>query len=273
MSFTAQVKDELSRIEPASRMAELAQLSALVRVCGTMSFHGSGRYSIRIATETGAVARTVIKLTHRVFDLETSLTVRRSVLHKTRNYLIEMPEQDRLADDLTSLGILVPGHGIALGVPEELLKTRQARCAFVRGAFMAGGFIADPRGDFHFEITVESEALAEGLVELMARKDITARIMARRSSYMVYLKSGNAITEFLAFTGAHQAALSMEEERVVKSVRNDVNRQINAELANQQKASNAAVEQIYAIRRVVEHYGMEDLPPALQEFIRLRVTY
>ena len=107
----------------------------------------------------------------------------------------------------------------------------------------------------------------------MARKDITARIMARRSSYMVYLKSGNAITEFLAFTGAHQAALSMEEERVVKSVRNDVNRQINAELANQQKAASAAVEQIYAIRRVVEHYGMEDLPPALQEFIRLRVTY
>ena len=85
---------------------------------------------------------------------------------------------------------------------------------------------------------------------------------------MVYLKSGNAITEFLAFTGAHQAALSMEEERVVKSVRNDVNRQINAELANQQKAASAAVEQIYAIRRVVEHYGMENLPPALQDFIR-----
>lgn len=65
---------------------------------------------------------------------------------------------------------------------------------------MGSGFISNPKSDFHFEITVESEALAEGLVELMARKDITARIMARRSSYMVYLKSGNAITEFLAFT-------------------------------------------------------------------------
>ena len=145
--------------------------------------------------------------------------------------------------------------------------------AYLRGAFLGSGFISNPKSDFHFEITVESEALAEGLVELMARKDITARIMARRSSYMVYLKSGNAITEFLAFTGAHQAALSMEEERVVKSVRNDVNRQINAELANQQKAASAAVEQIYAIRRAVEHYGMEDLPPAIREFIRLRVTY
>ena len=138
MSFTAEVKDELSRVEPAAGVAELAQLSALIRVCGTMSFRGSGRYSIRIATETGAVARTVIKLTHKIFDLETSLTVRRSVLHKTRNYLIEMPEQDELADDLVRLGILVPGHGLATGVPTALLGTRAAREAFVRGAFMAG---------------------------------------------------------------------------------------------------------------------------------------
>ena len=91
MSFTAEVKDELSRVEGACELCEVAELSALVRVCGTLTFHGSGRYSIRIATETGAVARTVIKLTHKIFNLETTLTVRRSVLHKTRNYLIEIP--------------------------------------------------------------------------------------------------------------------------------------------------------------------------------------
>ena len=73
MSFTAQVKDELSRVE-GTPSAELAQLSALIRVCGTLSFRGAGRYSIRIATETGAVARTIIKLTHKLFDLETPLT-------------------------------------------------------------------------------------------------------------------------------------------------------------------------------------------------------
>ena len=199
--------------------------------------------------------------------------MRRSVLHKTPNYLIEVPAQPHLADALRDMGVLSAEGGLEMGIKESLVAKPCCAAAYLRGAFLGSGFISNPKSDFHFEITVESEALAEGLVELMARKDITARIIARRSSYMVYLKSGNAITEFLAFTGAHQAALSMEEERVVKSVRNDVNRQINAELANQQKASNAAVEQIYAIRRVVEHYGMEDLPPALQEFIRLRVTY
>ena len=90
---------------------------------------------------------------------------------------------------------------------------------------------------------------------------------------MVYLKSGSAILEFLAFAGAHQSALAMENARVIKSVRNDVNRMTNAEIANQAKAANASVDQLYAIRVVLEAHGMENLPPALQDFIKLRVTY
>ena len=64
--------------------------------------------------------------------------------------------------------------------------------AYLRGAFLGSGFVSDPRGDFHFEITVESEDLAGGLVDLLDRKGIRARVMQRRSSYMVYLKSGSA---------------------------------------------------------------------------------
>ena len=107
----------------------------------------------------------------------------------------------------------------------------------------------------------------------MARKSIKARIMQRRNSYMVYLKSGSAILEFLALVGAHQSALAMENARVIKSVRNDVNRQTNAEIANQAKTSRASIDQIRAIRMVLEAHGMENLPPALQDFIKLRVRY
>ena len=184
MSFTAEVKDELSRLEDRDKSAQLAQLSALMRVCGTLSFRGSGRYSIRIATETGAVARTVIKMTHKLFDLDTALTVRRSVLHKTRNYLIEMPEQDELADALLELSILAPGHGLAAGVPTRLLGSRASRCAFVRGAFMAGGFIADPRGDFHLEIAVTGEEFAQGLVAVMGTLGVAARLNRRVNAEM-----------------------------------------------------------------------------------------
>ena len=270
MSFTAQVKDELSRVEGGTPAAELAQLSALVRVCGTLSFRGAGRYSIRIATETGAVARTIIKLTHKLFDLETPLTVRRSVLHKTRNYLIEMPEQDELAEDLVKLGILVPGRGLATGVPVALLRSREARAAFVRGAFMAGGFIADPRGEFHLEIAVTGEDYASDLVRLVSALGASARLNRRRGAFAIYLKSYDDVSALLRGMGALRTARFVDVTRAKKSVKNDVNRRVNAEMANQARSSGAAVEQLELIDRAERELGLSALPPALREFCRAR---
>lgn len=272
MSFTTDVKDELARVEPTCSHCEKATLAALVRIEGSLFFSGPGKYRIEIATDVPSVARLIIKLLHSLYDLKTNLTARRSVLHKTPNYLIEVPTQERLEGALKDMGIL-SNSGLEMGIKPSLVEKQCCAAAYVRGAFLGGGFISNPRGDFHFEITVESEALAEGLVELMVQKGIQARIMSRRSSYMVYLKSGTAILEFLAFAGAHQCALALENERVIKSVRNDVNRITNAEVANQAKSAHASVDQIFAIRKVVEAYGIEKLPPALQEFIKLRVTY
>lgn len=272
MSFTAEVKDELARVPPICSHCEKATLAALVRIEGTLFFSGQGNYRIEIATDVPSVARLIIKLLHELYHLKTELIVRRSVLHKTPNYLIQVPTQSHLADSLRDMGVLA-GEGLELGIKSELVEKQCCAAAYLRGAFLGSGFIASPRGDFHFEITVESESLAEGLVDLLDRKGISARVMQRRNSYMVYLKSGAAILEFLAFTGAHQCALAMENERVIKSVRNEVNRMTNAEVANQAKSASASVDQIYAIRAVLDAHGMEHIPPALQEFIRLRVTY
>lgn len=273
MSFTSDVRDELAHIPPECSHCDKAVLAALVRIEGTLFVSGPGRYRVEIATDAPSVARLMIRLLHQLYQLETELTVRRSVLHRTPNYLIEVPAQPRLADALHDMGVITADGGLQMGIQPDLIAKGCCAAAYLRGAFLGSGFISNPKSDFHFEIIVESEELAQGLVDIMAEKGIHARIMQRRSSYMVYLKSGSAILEFLAFTGAHHAALSLEEERVVKSVRNDVNRQINAELANQQKASSAAVGQLMSISKVVEHYGLDALPPALREFIRLRVRH
>ncbi len=272
MSFTADVKDELARVTPVCSHCEKATLAALIRIEGTLFFSGMGKYRLEIATDMPSVARVIIKLLHGIYDLKTNLTVRRSVLHKTPNYLIEVATQPKLEEALRDLGVL-SDEGLELGIKPELVEKQCCAAAYLRGAFLGSGFIANPRGDFHFEITVESQALAEGLVELMEKKGINARIMSRRSSYMVYLKSGNAILEFLAFTGAHQCALALENERVIKSIRNDVNRATNAEIANQAKSVNAKMKQVADIRKVVEAYGMDNLPTALQEYIKLRITH
>ena len=273
MSFTSEVKEELAHVEPTCSHCEKATLAALVRIEGTLFFGGQGRYRIEVATDVGGVARLVIKLLHEIYHLETDLTVRRSVLHKTPNYLIEVPHQDNLEASLVDMGVLAAEGGLELGISPSLVEKQCCAAAYLRGAFLGSGFIANPRGDFHFEIIVESEQLAEDIVALMEDKGINARIMQRRSSYMVYLKSGTAILEFLAFVGAHRCALAMENERVIKSVRNDVNRITNAEIANQAKSASAAVDQLFAIRTVLDAYPIEDLPPALRDFIRLRVQH
>lgn len=273
MSFTSDVKDELARVEPTCRHCEKATLAALVRIEGTLFFSGNGKYRVEIATDSASVGRLIIKLLHGIYDLKTELVVRRSVLHKTPNYLIEVPVQPRLASALLDLGVISPEGGLQMGIDPDLVKKQCCGAAYLRGAFLGSGFVSSPKSDFHFEITVESEELAGGLVALMEEKGINAKVMRRRNSYMVYLKSGDAILEFLAFVEAHRCALAMEEERVVKSVRNDVNRAINAELANEQKATKAALSQILTIKQVLQTNDFESLPPALQDFIRLRVSY
>ena len=272
MSFTAEVKEELTRVPPVCSHCDKAVLAALVRTEGTLMFGGPGRYRVELATDVPSVARLIIKLLHQIYQLKTELTVRRSVLHKTPNYLIVLPMQRGLDDALHDMGVL-SASGLEMGIDARLVEKQCCTAAYLRGAFLGSGFITNPRGDFHFEMSLESEDLARGIVELLEARGIGARIMSRRSSWTVYLKSGSAISEFLALVGAHQAALAMENERVIKSVRNDVNRRVNAELANQAKSAQSSVEQIMAIHKVVAEHGLENLPPALQEYISLRVAY
>ncbi len=272
MSFTLEVKDELARVEATCRHCDKATLAALVRIEGTLFMSGSGRYRVEIATDSASVGRLVLRLLHGIYAIKTELTVRRSVLHKTPNYLIEIPSQPGLAEALIDMGVITAEGGLQMGISPPLVAKQCCGAAYLRGAFLGSGFISDPKSDFHFEMTVESEELAEDIVALMREKGIAAKIMHRRSSYMVYLKSGDAILEFLAFAGAHRAALELEEARVVKSVRNDVNRTINAELANEHKATRAALDQLLVIREVLETHDFDTLPPAIKEFIRLRVA-
>ena len=270
MSFTAEVKDELSRVEGSCPACEIAELAALVRVCGALTFQGSGAYSIRVSTETGAVARTVIRLAHKVFDLDTSLTVRRSNLHKTRNYLIEIPEQKGLEQALIQMGMLVLGRGLSSGIAARVVARPCCRAAYLRGAFMAGGFIADPRGDFHLEIAVTGDEFADDLVELLDDENITARVNRRRGSYAIYLKSFDDIVRFLGVIGARRTARAVENVRVMKSVKNDVNRRVNAEIANQARSTGAAADQLELIDEVEREIGFDELPPALRAFCEAR---
>ena len=273
MSFTAEVKEELSRIEPKRQCCLKAELAALVRIEGTLHITGRERYRLEIATETAPVARKAIKLLHGIYDLKTELTVRRSVLHKTNNYLITVVSQPRLPQALNELGILDDTLTLAYGIAPRLVRRDCCAVSYLRGAFLGGGFVADPHGDFHFELTAETGEMAEDLRGLMARFGMQAKVTQRRGLHAVYLKGAEPIVTFLALVGAHRALLRTEDVRILKSMRSDVNRLVNAETANLQKSAEAAIAQIEAIRVLKATRGLDTLPPALRELAALRLEH
>jgi DNA-binding protein WhiA len=143
----------------------------------------------------------------------------------------------------------------------------------LRGAFLAAGFVADPRGDFHLEIAVASEPLAHDLVKLCALVGVTARLNHRRGAIAIYLKSYDDIARLMTVMGATRTAVAVGNVRRMKSVKNNVNRSVNAELANQRRASGAAAEQLELIERIRERPGFAALSPKLREFCELRLAH
>ncbi len=272
MSFTSEVKEELSRVDLSCSGCVRAQLAALVRIMGSLGI-SQGRPHLELTTETSTVARAIINLLHSPHvDLKTELTIRRSVLHKSHNFLITVPSQAGLSTALKDLGIL-GDDGFESGIRYGLVAKDCCAASYLRGAFLAGGYVADPRGDFHFELSTTNFAMAQGLVKIMMRFGINARCVQRHNTHVVYLKGAEDILRFLAKVDAHQCALKLEEHRLLKSVRNDTNRRVNAEIANARKTTRAAEEQVAAIRRLVEKCGIDAIPRSLQEVALLRLRH
>lgn len=273
MSFTAEVRDELSRIDLGKPCCARAEFAALLRLQGSLTLSSGGRYRVELATENAPVARKFIALAREVYGLKTELTVRKSILHRTNNYLITVPTQPKLAEVLDEIGLIgATGPHYHAGVAPHLIESECCAIAYLRGAFLASGFVADPKGDFHFELYTHSEQVAIDLAAVLRRFEISPKVLERRGGWTVYLKGAEPIVDFLALVGAHKALLRTENVRIVKSMRNDVNRRVNAEIANQAKTTQAALDQLDAIQLIDRAVGLDSLPPALTEFARLRLA-
>lgn len=143
--------------------------------------------------------------------------------------------------------------------------------AFIRGAFLSAGSISDPEKFYHFEIACASMRKAKQLQGLMASFGIEARIVLRKRYFVVYVKEGSQIAELLQIMEAPVALMELENIRIVKEMRNSVNRQVNCETANINKTVSAAVKQMEDIRYIQDTIGLESLPENLQEMARVRL--
>jgi DNA-binding protein WhiA len=143
----------------------------------------------------------------------------------------------------------------------------------LRGAFLAAGSVTDPEKAYHLEIAVLSPSFAEKLQELMSFFSLDAKIVVRKKYQVVYLKEGSQIVDFLNVVEAHVALMEFENIRIVKEVRNTVNRQVNCETANIGKTVAAAAKQLEDIRYIEKNMGLRKLAVGLREIAELRLEY
>lgn len=259
MSFSKKVKDELAKQMGKSRHCQVAELSALVAFAGELDVDEEGFY-LNLDTENLGLMEKYIILMRSLFALEPSIALReeewKRVLETVKmwNTKEQKPDVKRTVDGI-------------------LLQQLCCRRAYIRGAFLAAGSISDPKKSYHFEIVCKSEAQAKQLQEMINSFDMDAKIVLRKKYFVVYLKEGAQLVDILNVMEAHVSLMELENVRILKEMRNTVNRKVNCETANISKTVNAAVKQLQDIEYIRDTAGLESLPEGLKEMALLRLEY
>lgn len=277
--FYVETKGELARIVPNTECCTIAELSGIARSSGrleTRSSSGDAGTVFEISTESAAFARKIMAFVRSVFQLKPKVRFTRRRGRLSRNqYTVELPCNTCTLDVLQDIGVVSQREGRAAvrsGVPWQLLTKQCCLRAYLRGVFLARGYVQNPEKGYHMEFMTDSIVHARGLVRLAECFDVVPKIVRRKKGHMVYVKGGDDVCQLLRVMGANSAVLAMESVRVIRGVRGDVNRVVNFETANLTKAVDAGVAQVKAIKAIDEIIGIRSLSPGLQEIARLRLT-
>ncbi len=259
MSFSSKVKEELAEQFPGGRHCLLAELAAISAMCGTFRVDGGGEEILTIHTENEAVARKCFTLVEKTYNIggevSSYTSIRSNPETGSRMYYF-----------------LAQGRGLK-AVRNASVQAVCCKRAYLRGAFLASGSVSDPRKSYHFEIVCGTEEMAQYLQYLMTGFQMEAKIVRRKKSYVVYLKDGAGIVDMLNVMEAHVALMEVENVRILKEMRNTVNRKVNCETANINKTVSAAVKQIEDIAFIRESIGFDKLSEGLRDVALTRLDY
>jgi cell division protein WhiA len=271
MSFASETKKELTNLE-LKPCCVRAELSALIRMNGSMSF-SNRKLIVDIQTENAAIARRIYTLIKKSYDVQVELLVRKKMRLKKNNvYIVRLSQQAKVI--LEDMKILGEGFTFIHDIASDLVKKKCCKRSYLRGAFLAGGSVNNPEtSSYHLEIASLYKEHNDSLCELMNKFGLNSKTLERKKGYITYLKEAEKITEFLNIVGAVNALLRFEDVRIVRDMRNSVNRLVNCETANLNKTIGASIRQVENIRYINNTVGLHILPDKLREIAELRLHY
>lgn len=275
MSFTLDTKKELTTIPAGKKCCQLAQITGFLKFAGSVTLTG-GKVGLKVTTDNPAVARLFVTLIRDYFGSKSSLAISRPGGIRGKIYeLFITPEMNSEAI-LRETGILTVKEGYnyfpeSLG--SEIIKKRCCKKAALRGIFLASGSVSDPaKGNgYHLELSFESKEKAQDVSKLMGSFGLKAKITERRNRYVVYLKDGEQIEDFLSVIGVSGQLFKLQNVRITKEMRNTANRIVNCESANQDKIVDAAQQQISDIEYIMKEKSLDYLTGKLRQTALMRL--
>ena len=265
MSFTANIKEEVTRLE-GNVLEYLAELSCIIRNNATL------KEEIIITVENNAVARRIFKLIKSIYDVTPIITVRKRYNFNTNlSYILKIKQKKELI--LKDLSIII--DGVYQNIPKSyLINDEECLRAYLRGLFISTGSINDPKTSrYHLEFIVDNKEYALFLVELLNRFRLNSKMISREKNYMVYIKEAEKISDFLRIINAYQAVMYFEDIRIYRDHKNMTNRLNNCEQANIDKIFLTAAKQLKDIEKLKEYDLLDVLDEKLKEVVEYRQKY
>lgn len=276
MSFSGNVKEELLRQEDPARHCRIAELAAIIAFHGEIVRLSTKEIILRLSAENESIIRKCFTLLEKTFKINGEVSIDKRIVKKNNRFTIDVEDPEETVKILQAVKLLTadrrPIHSDTL-VSQMVIQKNCCRRAFLRGAFLCAGSISDPEKFYHFEIVCTTPAKALQQQEIIQSFEIDAKIVKRKKYHVVYVKEGAQIVELLGLMGAGVSLMNLENVRILKGMRNTVNRKVNCETANINKTVNAAVKQMEDIIYIRDTVGLHRLPENLEETALLRLEY
>jgi len=264
LSFSTIIKNELCRFDNKKKCCNLAELSTIIKtsVVANKTDLEWNETALKILTENAAFARRVFLSIKKLYGVSPETVIRRNQkLKKHILYIIIVTNQCVIKK-------LVEASKLEIKLLDKL-----CRRSFLRGAFLATGSVSDPEKAYHLEINSHHREDAFEIRDIINGFGLHAKVVRRKSNYITYLKEAENIVDFLNIIGAHTALLELENIRILKDMRNNVNRIVNCETANLDKMVYASVRQVDNIKFIRDSVGLSYLSDSLREISELRLEY
>lgn len=271
MSFSSEIKDEVAKIKVDDYKIILSELAGITPMCGILNFKNN-KISMEYITENAPVARRIFTFLRRSFGFNVEVKNVRSTQLKKNVFIIYISQDESCRLLLDELKYIKGASVFMINyVPTDLIKTSNEKKAYIRGAFMGSGSITDPKKGYHLEFVSENESNAYFLRDVINDFGLNSKVIMRKEKYIIYIKDSEQISDFLSLIGAYNSVLNYENIRVIKEMRNNVNRIVNCETANLNKTVKSSYDQVEDIKLIEKEMGIENLDEDLKVIAKIRL--